>query len=325
MKELRNEAITDQQFAYVAIAMNTIKKSAQQVLWRLPHLAVAITVFLSVVGIEIAIAYGVFSGLLQGVDDPVVEHSAGLLSLTALIAMFTYHKISKDSPNAWPVRLIRSLSTLFAPLYVLAGGLFLGILLFPGAVATTATGAPDTIFGLPVEQVSADSMGQAIVTWLQENMVLAAPLFVAGVMGISVMGLFVGGECINTIDTNARHIFHTLSNYKTTKSAWAQLQADIKKCPKTAKECNRLEKRTDNVIRTHAAVLAAGQVNQFVQRAEAAIEENPALFTNNDEPDSALDELFGKQPDLSGAQARIDTLKTFTVKHIRGVIDRNLK
>jgi hypothetical protein len=326
MSDTKPATMNDQQFAVVAIAMNTLKKEAQRALQKLPPLTLAILIFLCAAGVEVAIAYGVFSGLLKGVEDPVVQHSAGLLSMTAIIAMLTYHWISKDNPNSWSVRLIRNLSTIFAPFYVLAGGLFLGILLFPGAIATATTGTPDTIFGLPVEEVSAESVGQSIVTWLQDNLVLAAPLFIAGVMGISVMGLFVGGQCIDTISTNTRIIFRALSNYKIAKRAWTQALADDKASRKVANEHAQLKKRNDNVIRTQAAVLAAGQVNQFVQRAEAAIDANPALFTAvNDEPSSAVGHLFGKQPDLSGIKTRINTLKTHNVAYIRRVIDRILK
>ena len=182
------------------------------------------------------------------------------------------------------------------------------------------------IFGLSVEDVSAESMGQAIVTWLQDNLVLAAPLFVAGVTGISVMGLFVGGQCIDAIDTNARTIYRTLSNQKTAISAWSQLLADDKAYREASDKYAKLKKRDDNAIRTYAAILAAGLVEQFVRRAESAIDANPELFNGNrDEPDSAVSGLFGKQPDLSGIKARIDALKTHTVKHIRSVIDRTLK
>ena len=203
--------------------------------------------------------------------------------------------------------------------------MFLGILLFPGAVATTATGTPDVIFGLPVEQADAASVGQAIVTWLQDNMVLAAPLFVAGVMGISIMGLFVGGQCIGTIITNAYAIYYALSNYKIAKHAWEQLQGDINSYPKTAKESARLENWTSNALKSKAAVMITGLIDRSAQRAVSAIENNPALQIDNKEPDSALSPFFGKQPDLANIKTRIDTLKSFTVKHIRGVIDRNLK
>lgn len=317
--------MTYQQFAIVAVTMNKLKKEAQQCLWKLFPLSLAMGVFLTAVGVEIAIAYGVFSGLLQGIEDPVVQHSAGLLSMTAVIAMLAYHWIAKHSPGAWSVRLIKNLSTVFAPLYALAGGLFLGILLFPGAIATATTGTPDTIFGLSVEQADAGHVGQAIVTWLQDNLVLAAPVFLMGIAGISIMALFVGGECIDAIGTNARAIFRALSNYSTARRAWEQLKADDKACRKTASEFAQLEKRNDSFIRNHAAVLAAGLVDRYVQRAEAAIEANPALFAPIDEPDSALGRLFGKQLDLSSIQTRIDILKTYNVKHIRGVIDRVLK
>lgn len=239
--------------------------------------------------------------------------------------MFTYHWISKDRPNAWPVRLISNLSTIFTPLYVLSGGLFLGILLFPGAVASTATGTPDMIFGLPVEQADAGSVGQAIVNWLQDNMVLAAPLFVVGVMGISIMGLFVGGQCIGTIITNASTIYYALSNYKIAKHAWGQLQGDINNYPKTAKESARLENWTSSTLKSKAAVMITGLIDRSVKRAVSAIENNPALQIDNKEPDSALSQFFGKQPNLENIKTRIDTLKSFTVKHIRSVIDRNLK
>ncbi|PTQ98741.1 hypothetical protein C8R30_10918 [Nitrosomonas nitrosa] len=325
MKEIKHVVLTDKEYAYVAVAMNHIKKTAQQALWLLFPTALSLLIFLCAAGIEVAIAYGVFSGLLQGIEDPVVEHSAGLLSLTAIVAMLTYHWISKDHPDAWPVRLIRNLSTIFAPFYVLAGGLFLGILLFPGAVATATTGTPDTIFGLPVEQADAGSIGQAIVTWLQDNMVLAAPFFVAGVMGISIMGLFVGGQCIGTIFTNASTIYHALSNQKIAKQAWGQFQTDINIYPKTVKAYDRLKNWTDSALRNKAALMIAGLAGQFVQRAESAIENNPALQTGNDEPDSALSRFFGKQPDLGHIKPRIETLKTLTAKNIRSVIDRNLK
>lgn len=325
MNEIKHVALTDKEYAQVAVAMNHIKKEAQQALWLLFPTALSLLIFFSAAGIEIAIAYGVFSGLLQGIEDPVVQHSAGLLSLTALIAMLTYHWISKDNPNAWTVRLISNLSTIFAPFYVLAGGLFLGILLFPGAIATTTTGTPDTIFGLPVEQADAGSVGQAIVTWLQDNMVLAAPLFVAGVMGISIMGLFVGGQCIGTIITNSSIIYYALSNYKIAKHAWVQFQTDIKVFPKTVNESARLENWSDSALRNKAALMIAGLVGQSVQRAKSAIENNPTLHVVNDEPDSALSQFFGKQPDLAHIKPRIETLKTLTVKNIRSAIDRNLK
>ncbi len=327
MNEIKHVALTDKEYAYVAVAMNLIKKAVQRALWSLFPIALSLLIFLSAAGIEIAIAYGVFSGLLQGVEDPVVQHSAGLLSMTAIIAMLTYHWISKDSPDVWPVRLIRNISMIFAPFYVLAGGLFLGILLFPGAVATATTGTPDTIFGLPVEQADAGSVGQVIVTWLQDNMVLAAPLFVAGVMGISIMGLFVGGQCIGTIITNTSTLYYALSNYKLAKQAWGQFQADIKIYPKTVREYARLESWTDGALRNKAALTIAGLADQSVQRAESAIENNPALHIVNDEPDSALSRFFGKQPDLDLAhiKPRIETLKTLTVKNIRSVIDRNFK
>ncbi len=326
MSDTKPVTMNENEFGLVAAARNKLKKMAHQALWKLPPLALAIAIFSCAAGVEIAIAYGVFSGLLQGVEDPVVQHSAGVLSSTAIIAMLTYHWISKDNPNAWSVRLIRNLSTIFAPFYVLAGGLFLGILLFPGAIATATTGTPDTIFGLPVDDVSADSVGQSIVTWLQDNLVLAAPLFVAGVMGVSVMGLFVGGQCIDTISKNTRTIFRALSNYKIAKHAWTQLLADEKAYRKSADELTQLKKRSDNVIRTNAAILAASQVSQFVHRAEAAIEANPSLFTGHDDKSpSALGRLFGRQPDLSGIKTRINTLKKHTVAHIRSVIDRILK
>lgn len=326
MNEHKPVIMTHQQSATVAIAMNALKKAEQQALSKLPASAIAAVILICVAGVEIAIAYGVFSGLLQGIEDPVVQHSAGLLSLTALIAMFTYDRISKDNPDAWAVRLIRNLSMIFAPLYVLAGGLFLGILLLPGAIATAATGAPDVIFGIPVEEISAESMGQGIVTWLQDNLVLAAPLFVVGVMGISVMGLFVGGQCIDTISRNAVFIIRARSNYKTAKQAQTQLLADDKAARKAADELTRLEKRGDNVIRTHAAILAAGLVDQFVGRAEAAIEANPELLIpKNGQQSSTVDPLFGRQADLSNIQTRIKALKAHSVKHIRGVIDRILK
>lgn len=317
--------MTDQQFAAVAVTMNNIRKEARQSLWKLLPLILSILIFLSSVGVEVAIAYGVFTGLLQGIEDPVVQHSAGLLSMTAVIAMLTYHWLSKHNPDVWAVRLIRNLSTVFAPLYALAGGLFLGILLFPGALATATTGTPDAIFGLPVEQVQASSMGQIIVSWLESNMVLAAPIFVLGVLGISVMSLFVGGECIDTISTDAHLIFRALSNQNAARRAWTQLLADDRAYRRAASELAQLEQRSDNFIRNYAAVLAASQVEQFVRRAEAAMEANPALFIRNDEPDSALGRLLGKQPDLSGVKTRLDILKTHTVKHIRSVIDRVLK
>ncbi len=326
MNDTKPATITEPQFAKLAMAINKLKQEAHQSLWKLLPLVLSILIFLCAAGVEVAIAYGVFSGLLQGVEDPVVKHSAGLLSMTAIIAMLTYHWISKDSPNAWSVRLIRNLSTVFAPFYVLAGGLFLGILLFPGAIATATTGTPDSIFGLPVEDVSAESMGQGIVTWLQDNLVLAAPLFIAGVMGISVMGLFVGGQCIDTIITNTRIIFRAQSNYKIAEQAWSHLRIDDKGYCRAANECNQLKKISDNAIRTKAAVIAASLVNQFVHRAEAAIEANPALFTNHDDqPSSAVGRLFGKQPNLSGIKVRINALKKHTVAHIRTAIDRILK
>ena len=131
MNNSKPVTMTDQQFAILAVAINTIKKGARQCLWKLFPMAVYILILLSAVGVEIAIAYGVFSGLLQGIEDPVVQHSAGLLSMTAIIAMLAYHWISKKNPDAWSVRFIRNLSTVFAPLYALAGGLFLGICFFP--------------------------------------------------------------------------------------------------------------------------------------------------------------------------------------------------
>ncbi len=326
MNEHKPVTLTEQQFAVVAIAMNTLKKAHQQALSKLPALGVSATIFLSVAGVEVAIAYGVFSGLLEGIEDPVVKHSAWLLSMTAIIAMLTYHWISKDNPDAWSVRLIRNLSTIFAPLYVLAGGLFLGILIFPGAIATATTGTPDIIFGLPVEDVSAASVGQSIVAWLQDNLVLAAPLFVMGVMGISVMGLFVGGQCIDTICKNASFIICARSNYKIAKQAQAQFLADDKASRKITDELTQLNKLSDNAIRTKAALLAAGLVGKFVGRAEAAIETHPELFVpTNSEPASMVDPLFGKQPDLSNIKTRIKNLKTHTVVHIRKVIDRIVK
>ncbi|KIO48284.1 hypothetical protein [Nitrosospira sp. NpAV] len=317
--------MTDQQFAALAVTMNNIRKEARQSLWKLLPLILSILIFLSAVGVEIAIAYGVFSGLLQGVEDPVVQHSAGLLSLTGVMAMLTYHWLCKHNPDLWAVRLIRNLSTVFAPLYALAGGLFLSILLFPGALATATSGTPDAIFGLPVEQVQVSTMGQTIVSWLQGNMVLAAPIFVGSVTGISIMSLFVGGECIDTISTNAHLIILALLNQNAARRGWKQLLADDKACRKTASELAQLEQRSDNFIRNHAAVLAASQVEQFVRRGEAAMEAHPALFTGNDEPDSVLGRVLGKQPDLSGVKTRLDILKTHTVKHIRSVIDRVLK
>jgi hypothetical protein len=325
MNKTKPVNMTDQQFAALAVTVNNIRKEARQSLWKLPPLILSTLTLMCAVGVEVAIADSVFSGLLQGIEDPVVQHSAGLLSMTAVIAMLTYHWLSKHNPNVWAVRLIRNLSTVFAPLYALAGGLFLGILLFPGALATATTGTPDAIFGLPVEQVQASSMGQTIVSWLQENMVLAAPLFVGGVMGISVMSLFVGGQCIDTISTNAHLVIRALSNQNAARHAWKQLLADDKAYRKAASELAQLEQRNDNFIRNYASVLAASQVDQFVRRAEGAMEAHPALFTRNDEPDSVLGRILGKQPDLSGAKARLDILKTHTVKHIRSVIDRVLK
>jgi len=318
-------AITAHQFAIVVSIVNKFKREAYRCLWKLVPLNLSIMIFLSAAGVEVAIAYGVFSGLLQGIEDPIVQHSAGLLSMTAIIAMLTYHWISINNPDAWSVRLIRNLSTVFAPLYVFAGGLFLGILLFPGAIATATTGALDTIFGLPVEQVNADNVGQAIVTWLQDNLVLAAPLFLVGVMGISVMSLFVGGQCIDAIGTNAYAIFRGLSNYIVSQKAYLQMLLDSKTSRKMAFELVQLEKRGDSFFRNHAAIIAAGLVDQYVRRAEATIEANPALSVHIDEPDSAVSRLFGKQPDLSVIQTRIEILKTHNVKHIRSVIDRNLK
>lgn len=325
MNKTKPVNMTGQQFAALAVIMNKIKKEARQSLWKVPPLILSMLTLMCAVGVEIAIAYGVFSGLLQGIEDPVVQHSAGLLSMTAVIVMLTYHWLCKHNPDLWAVRLIRNLSTVFAPLYALAGGLFLGILLFPGALATATTGTPDAIFGLPVDQVQASSMGQTIVSSLQDNMVLAAPLFVVGIMGISVMSLFVGGECIDTISTNAHLIFRALSNQNAAQRAWKQLLADDKACRKAASELAQLEQRNDNFIRNHAAVLAASQVEQFVRRGEAAMEAHPALFTRNDEPDSVMGRVLGKQPDLSGVNTRLDILKTHTVKHIRSVIDRVLK
>ncbi|MXS77907.1 hypothetical protein ABF87_08005 [Nitrosomonas sp. JL21] len=318
-------AITEHQFAIVVITINKLKREAIQCLWKLVPLIFSIVIFLSATGVEVAIAYGVFSGLLAGIEDPIVQHSAGLLSMTAVIAMLTYHWISENNPDAWSVRLIKNLSTVFAPLYVFAGGLFLGIILFPGVIAVTTSGTLDTIFGLPVEQVNADNVGQALITWLQDNLILAAPLFLAGVMGISVMSLFVGGQCINVISTNAYAIFRALSKYLVSRRAGLQMQLDIKASRKMTSELAQLEKRNDSFYRNHAAIVAAGLVDQYVRRAEAAIEANPALFTRIDEPDSAVSRLFGKQPDLSVIQARIDVLRTQNVKHIRSVIDRILK
>lgn len=318
-------AITEHQFAIMVITVNKIKREAYRCLWKLVPLTLSIMIFLSAVGVEVAIAYGVFSGLLQGIEDPIVQHSAGLLSMTAIIAMLTYHWISVNNPDAWSVRLIRNLSTVFAPLYVLAGGLFFSIVLFPGVLAVTTTGTLDTIFGVPVEQVNADNVGQAIVTWLQDNLVLAAPLFLAGVMGISVMSLFVGGQCIDVISTNAYAIFRALSNYIVSQKAYLQMLFDIKKYRKMVFELVHLEKHTDSYHRNHAAIVAASLVDQYVRRAEAAIEANPALFIRIEEPDTAVSCLFGKQPDLSIIQTRIDVLKTHNVKHIRSVIDRILK
>ena len=317
--------LTAQQFSVLAMKMNKLKTEARQCLWKLFPMGLSILILLSAVGMEIAIAYGVFSGLLQGIEDPVVQHSAGLLSMTAVIAMLAYHWIAKHNPDAWSVRLIRNLSIVFAPLYALAGGLFLGILLFPGAIATASTGSFDTIFGLPVEQADAGHVGQVIVTWLQDNLVMAAPVFLAGVAGISIMALFVGGECIDVISTNAHAIFHALSNLRIAQPAWIQLLANDKAYCQAASELAQLGKHNDHFLRNHAAVLAAGLVEQYVRRAEVAIEANPALFTPIDEPDSALSRLFAKQPDLSSIQTRIDILKTYNVKHIRGVIDRVLK
>lgn len=317
--------MTEQQFAVLTDARNNINKAARQSLWKLIPLALSSLIFLTCVGVDVAIAYSVFSGLLQGTEDPVVQHSAGLLSMTAIIAMLTYHWISKNYPDSWPVRTIRNLSMVFAPLYMIAGGLFLGILLFPGAIATATPGIPDSLFGLPVEDVSATSAGQSIVTWLQNNLVLAAPLFTVGVMGIAVMGLFVGSQCIDTICTNSHVIFRALSNQKIVEQAWTQLLADDKACRKVGNELTRLKKRNEDTIKNQAALLAAGFVDQFVKRAEAAIEANPALFTDNQEPDTALGQLFGKQPNLSYAKARIDILKKHDAAYIRKAIDRNLK
>lgn len=317
--------MTERQFAIVVITKNKFKREAYRCLWKLVPLNLSIMIFLSAVGVEVAIAYGVFSGLLQGIEDPIVQHSAGLLSMTAIIAMLTYHWISINNPDAWSVRLIRNLSTVFAPLYVFAGGLFFSIVLFPGVLAVTTNGTLDTIFGLPVEQVSADNVGQALVTWLQDNLVLAAPLFLAGVMGISVMSLFVGGQCIGTITANAYDIFRALSNYIVSQKACLQLLLDLKTSRKMAFELVQLENRNDSFFRNHAAIIAAGLIDQCVHRAQAAIEANPALSVHIDEPDSAVSRLFGKQPDLSVIHTRIDVLKTHNIKHIRSVIDRILK
>lgn len=177
----------------------------------------------------------------------------------------------------------------------------------------------------PFIEGQASSVAQTIVSWLQGNMVLAAPLFVAGVMGISVMALFVGGQCIDTISTNAHLIIRALSNQNAARRAWTQLLADDKAYRKAADELAQLEQCNDSFIRNYASVLAASQVDQFARRGEAAMEANPALFIRNDEPDSVLGQLLGKQPDLSGVKARLDILKTHTVKHIRSVIDRVLK
>ena len=145
-------------------------------------------------------------------------------------------------------------------------------------------------------------------------------------MGISVMGLFVGGQCIDTIIANTRIILRAQSNYKIGKHAWSHLLVDDKGCRKTADELTQLKKINDNAIRTKAAVIAASLVGQFVHRAEAAIEANPALFTHHDDqPSSAVGPLFGKQPNLSGIKIRINALKKHTVAHIRAAIDRILK
>ncbi len=324
MKNSKLETMTDQQFAHVTVRMNMIKKDAYRCLWKLFPLTIAIGILITTVGVEIAIAYGVFSALLQGIEDPIVQHSAGLLALTGAIAMLAYHSLSKNNPDLWSVRFIRNLSTVFAPLYALAGGLFLGILLFPGAIATATSGSLDSLFGLPVEQIDSGNLGQAFVTWLQNNLVLAAPLFIGGIIGVSVMALFVGGESINAIGTNAYLIFRALSNFKAANKAWIDLRADDALYRKLASELVNLEKRNDSYHRNHATILASSSVDQFVQRAEAAIEANPVLFVG-DEPNSAVSQLFGKQPDLSIIKARIEILKTHTLKHIRSVIDRNLK
>lgn len=325
MKNPKLETMTDQQFAFIVVMMNMIKKDAYRSLWKLFPLTIAAGILITTVGVEIAIAYGVFSALLQSIEDPVVQHSAWLLALTGPIAMFAYHSLSKSNPDLWSVRFIRNLSTVFAPLYALAGGLFLGILLFPGAVATATSGSLDSLFGLPIEQIESGNLGQAFVTWLQNNLVLAAPLFIGGIVGVSVMALFVGGESINAISTNAYLIFRALSNFKAANKAWVDLRADDARYRKLASELVNLEKLNDSYHRNHAAILASSSVDQFVQRAEAAIEANPTLLVINNEPDSAVSQLFGKQPDLSIIQARIEILKTHTLKHIRSVIDRNLK
>jgi len=325
MKNSAYAGMTEQQFAIVVVMMNKIKKDAYQCLWKLFPLTIAVVILMTTVGVEVAIAYGVFSALLQGIEDPVVQHSAWLLALTGPIAMCAYHSLSRNNPDLWSVRFIRNLSTVFAPLYALAGGLFLGIVLFPGAVATATSGTIDSLFGLPVEQIENGNLGQAFVTWLQNNLVLAAPLFIGGIVGVSVMALFVGGESINAISANAYLIFRAVSNFKAANKAWMDLRTDDALYRKLASELVNFEKRNDSYHRNHAAILASSSVDQFVQRAEAAVEANPALFAHNSEPDSAVSRLFGKQPDLSNIQSRIEILKIHNLKYIRGVIDRNLK